>query len=71
LIPRAGCSWPGYVFTGDLLHLPAGHFGFGYGGHAHSSDEFYVINSANAQVHGLDGAVYSFAEYLYELADLT
>ena len=24
-------SWPGYVFTGDPLHLAAGHFGLGHG----------------------------------------
>ncbi|PYJ00795.1 MAG: twin-arginine translocation pathway signal protein, partial [Verrucomicrobia bacterium] len=27
LWPRGAGSWPGYVFTGEPLHLPAGHFG--------------------------------------------
>jgi hypothetical protein len=48
--------------------LPAGHFGFGHGGGAHAPDEYYVIESANPKVHGIDGAVRSFAEYLFELA---
>ena len=29
VLPRSPGSWPGYVFTGDPLHLPAGHFGTG------------------------------------------
>src|SRR5262249_16254741 len=31
LWPRSGGSWPGYVFTGEPLKLPAGHFGLGHG----------------------------------------
>jgi acetylornithine deacetylase/succinyl-diaminopimelate desuccinylase-like protein len=68
LWPRLAGSWPGYVFTGDPLRLPAGHFGLGHGGGAHAPDEYYVIESANAKIQGLDGAVYSFVEYLFELA---
>src|SRR5262249_34890917 len=29
LWPRIAGSWPGYVFTGEPLKLPAGHFGLG------------------------------------------
>ena len=29
ILPRSAGSWPGYVFTGDPLHLAAGHFGMG------------------------------------------
>jgi hypothetical protein len=36
--PRNAGSWPGYVFTGDPLRLPAGHFGLGHGGGAHAPD---------------------------------
>lgn len=68
LLPRNAGSWPGYVFTGEPLHLPAGHFGLGHGSGAHAPDEYYVIESKNPKVHGMDGAVYSFVEYLYELA---
>ncbi len=68
MLPRNAGSWPGYVFTGEPLRLPAGHFGLGHGGGAHGPDEYYVIESANAKIRGLDGAVMSFAEYLYELA---
>ena len=66
--PRLAGSWPGYVFTGEPLRLPAGHFGLGHGSGAHAPDEYYVIESANPKVQGIDGAVRSQVEYLYELA---
>jgi len=66
--PRLAGSWPGYVFTGDPLRLPAGHFGLGHGNGAHAPDEYLVIESANPKVQGFDGAVLSQVEYLYELA---
>jgi acetylornithine deacetylase/succinyl-diaminopimelate desuccinylase-like protein len=68
VLPRSAGSWPGYVFTGDPLHLPAGHFGLGHGSGAHAPDEYYVIESKNPNVQGMDGAVRSHVEYLYELA---
>ena len=68
LWPRLAGSWPGYVFTGDPLHLPAGHFGLGHGDGAHAPNEYYVVESANPKVQGIDGAVRSQVEYLYELA---
>ena len=40
----------------------------GHGNGAHAPDEYYVIESANPQVQGIDGAVRSQVEYLYELA---
>ena len=67
IMPRLAGSWPGYVFTGDPLRLPAGHFGLGHGGGAHAPDEYYVIESANPKVQGIDGATRSYVEYLYEL----
>ena len=48
--------------------LAAGHFGLGHGSGAHAPDEYYVIESTNPKVQGIDGAVMSFVEYLYELA---
>jgi acetylornithine deacetylase/succinyl-diaminopimelate desuccinylase-like protein len=71
LLPRNAGSWPGYVFTGDPLHLPAGHFGLGHGSGAHAPDEYYVIESSNPKVQGIDGAVFSYVEYLYEVAKTT
>ena len=68
LWPRGAGSWPGYVFTGEPLHLPAGHFGLGHGSGAHAPDEYYVIESANPKIQGMDGATFSFVEYLFELA---
>ncbi len=68
LWPRNAGSYPGYVFTGDPLRLPAAHFGLGHGSGAHAPDEYYVIESSNPKVAGWDGAVRSFVDYLYELA---
>jgi acetylornithine deacetylase/succinyl-diaminopimelate desuccinylase-like protein len=68
ILPRSAGSWPGYVFTGDPLHLAAGHFGMGHGSGAHAPDEYYVIESTNPNVQGIDGAVMSHVEYLYGLA---
>ena len=48
--------------------LAAGHFGLGHGSGAHAPDEYYVIESTNPKVQGIDGAVRSYVEYLYELA---
>src|SRR5438128_7597227 len=67
LWPRNAGSYPGYVFTGDPLKLAAGHFGLGHGSGAHAPDEYYIIESTNPKIQGLDGAVMSFVEYLYEL----
>lgn len=68
VLPRSAGSWPGYVFTDEPLRLAAGHFGFGHGSGAHAPDEYYVIESKNEKVQGMDGAVRSFVEYLYEVA---
>jgi acetylornithine deacetylase/succinyl-diaminopimelate desuccinylase-like protein len=68
LWPRNAGSYPGYVFTGDPLRLPAAHFGLGHGSGAHAPDEYYVIESTNPKVAGWDGAVRSFVDYLFELA---
>jgi acetylornithine deacetylase/succinyl-diaminopimelate desuccinylase-like protein len=67
LWPRGAGSWPGYLFTTAPLSLPAGHFGMGHGTGAHAPDEYYLIESTNPKVQGLDGAVASFVEYLYAL----
>lgn len=68
MLPGNAGSWPGYVFTGEPLRLPAGHFGLGHGNGAHAPDEYYVIESANPKVQGMDGGVRSFVDLLYELA---
>ena len=68
LWPRNAGSYPGYIFTNPPLSLAAAHFGLGHGSGAHAPDEYYVIESTNPNVHGYDGAVMSFVEYLYELA---
>ena len=68
MLPRNAGSWPGYVFTGDPLRLPAGHFGVGHGSGAHAPDEYYVIESSTPKIQDMDGAVRSHVQYLYEIA---
>jgi acetylornithine deacetylase/succinyl-diaminopimelate desuccinylase-like protein len=68
ILPRSAGSWPGYVFTGDPLHLPAGGFGLGHGDGAHAPNEYFLIESANPKVQSMDGAVRSYVEFLYAMA---
>lgn len=68
LSPRNAGSWPGAVFTGAPLKLPAGQFGLGYGQGAHAPDEFYVIESSMPKVAGLDDVTMGFVDFLYEIA---
>lgn len=68
VLPRTPGSWPGYVFTGKPLYLAAGHFGLGHGSGAHAPDEYYIIESKNQNVQGMNGAVRSFVQFLYEVA---
>ena len=66
--PRRGGSWPGYVFTGAPLNLAAAHHGLGHGARAHAPDEYYLIDSKNPKLAGMDGAVRSFVDILFALA---
>jgi acetylornithine deacetylase/succinyl-diaminopimelate desuccinylase-like protein len=68
ILPRSAGSWPGYVFTGDPLHLPAGGFGLGHGDGAHAPNEYFLIESTNPKVQGMDGGVRSYVEFLYAMA---
>ncbi len=65
---RSAGSWPGVVFTGDPLRLPAGQFGIGMGGGAHAPDEYFVIESSNPKVAGLVEQTMAYADLLYEIA---
>jgi acetylornithine deacetylase/succinyl-diaminopimelate desuccinylase-like protein len=69
--PRNAGSWPGYVFTGEPLKLPAIQFGLGHGSGAHAPNEYYLIDSMNPRIQGIDGAVRSHVEFLYEFASST
>jgi acetylornithine deacetylase/succinyl-diaminopimelate desuccinylase-like protein len=68
LWPRLAGSWPGATFTGAPLRLPAGIFGLGHGGGAHAPNEYFVIESSNPKVAGLDGSTRSFVDLFYALA---
>ena len=65
---RSAGSWPGVVFTGDPLRLPAGQFGIGTGAGAHAPDEYFVIESSNPKVAGLAEQTMAYADLLYEIA---
>lgn len=68
LWPRLAGSWPGSTFTSAPLHLPAGMFGLGNGGGAHAPDEYFIIESSNPRVSGIDGATRSYVDLFYALA---
>jgi len=68
LWPRGGGSWPGYVFTEAPLKLAAGHFGAGHGSGAHAPDEYYLVESTNPKLLGLDAAVRSFVDFMHQVA---
>ena len=70
LWPRMGGSWPGYVFTGEPVSRPAGQFGLGHGSGAHAPDEYYLIESGNPKLGGMDAAVRSYVDFMYELASV-
>lgn len=68
LWPRLAGSWPGSTFTNAPLNLPAGMFGLGHGGGAHAPDEYWIVESSNPKVAGMDGAARSFVDFFYALA---
>jgi hypothetical protein len=68
LYPRSPGSWPGSVFTGPPLRLPAGQFGLGYGQGAHAPDEFYLIESKIPKVAGFAETTMGFVDFLCEIA---
>jgi hypothetical protein len=48
--------------------MAAGRYGLGHGGGAHAPDEYFVIESANPKVAGMDGAVRSYVEFFRTIA---
>ena len=69
MIPRGAGSWPGVVFTGLPLNLPAGHFGMGYGTGAHAPDEFMLVESTNPAISGMDDPAMTYVHFLHRVAD--
>jgi acetylornithine deacetylase/succinyl-diaminopimelate desuccinylase-like protein len=67
--PRNAGSWPGVVFNGPPLNLPASQFGLGRGGGAHAPDEWFLITSTDPKVYGLDQVTMAYVDYLYVLAE--
>jgi acetylornithine deacetylase/succinyl-diaminopimelate desuccinylase-like protein len=68
IAPRMAGSWPGVIFTGPPLNLPATQFGLGHGSGAHAPNEYYVIDSANPKVKGMDEAALAYVDFLYQVA---
>jgi acetylornithine deacetylase/succinyl-diaminopimelate desuccinylase-like protein len=70
LSPRSPGSWPGFVFTGAPLGIPAGQFGLGTGAGAHAPNEYFVIESLSPAVAGLDAVTMGYVDFLYEMASI-
>lgn len=68
LTPRLAGSWPGYRFTDPPVSLPAVFVGIGQGGQAHAPDEWYLVESDDPKLAGMDRQALFFAEFLYALA---
>jgi acetylornithine deacetylase/succinyl-diaminopimelate desuccinylase-like protein len=67
--PRNAGSWPGVIFNGPPLNLPASQFGLGRGGGAHAPNEWFLIESTDPKVYGLDEVTMAYVDYLYMIAD--
>ncbi len=67
--PRNAGSWPGVIFNGPPLNLPASQFGLGRGGGAHAPNEWFLIESSDPKVFGLDEATMAYVDYLHVLAE--
>jgi acetylornithine deacetylase/succinyl-diaminopimelate desuccinylase-like protein len=67
--PRNAGSWPGVIFNGPPLGLPASQFGLGRGGGAHAPNEWFLIESTDPRVNGLDEATMAYVDYLYVVAE--
>lgn len=63
--PRNAGSWPGVIFNGPPLNLPASQFGLSRGGGAHAPNEWFLIDSSDPKVNGLDEATMAYVDYLY------
>ena len=68
LWPRLAGSWPGNTFTGAPLKLAAGQYGLGHGAGAHAPDEYWLVESSNPKVAGMDGSARSFVDLFFALA---
>ncbi len=66
--PRSAGSWPGVIFNGAPLNLPASQFGLSRGGGAHAPNEWFLIESTDPKVNGLDEATMAYVDYLYVVA---
>lgn len=67
--PRNAGSWPGVIFNGPPLGLPASQFGLGRGGGAHAPNEWFLIESTDPKVYGLDEVTMAYVDYLYVIAE--
>jgi len=67
---RSAGSWPGVNFTGAPVSLPAGDYGTGYGTGAHAPDEYFVIESSDPKIYGMDESAYAYIAYMQQIADM-
>ena len=67
--PRNAGSWPGVVFNGPPLNLPATQFGLSRGGGAHAPNEWFLIDSSDPKINGIDESTMTYVDYLYVIAE--
>ena len=65
---RSAGSWPGVVFTGDPLRMAAGQIGIGRCSGAHAPNEWFLVESNNPKIAGMDEATMFYVDFLYEVA---
>jgi len=68
--PRSAGSWPGSVFTAAPVSVPASGLGLGYGQGAHAPDEFFLVESSNPKLAGLNEATMGYVDFLYQIASM-
>lgn len=68
LSPRLAGSWPGSLFTGPPLNIPAVPYGLGFGASEHAPNEFLVIDSVTSKVAGYLETTMGYVELLYAVA---
>jgi acetylornithine deacetylase/succinyl-diaminopimelate desuccinylase-like protein len=69
LFPRSAGSWPGVVFTGPPLRMPASQFGIGRGGGAHAPNEWMLVESNKPGIAGIDEQSMLYADFFYAVAE--
>ena len=58
------------MFTSAPVSVPASGLGLGYGQGAHAPDEFFLVESSNPKLAGLNEATMGYVDFLYQIASM-